>query len=46
MEDVAKFLKYAPERDGGGMQPVAENGGCSPAHFKKKRPTGAKMTLC
>ena len=35
------------EVEGGNeMQPVAKNGGCSPAHFKKKRPTGAKMTLC
>ena len=42
MEDVAKFLKYAPERDGGGMQPVAENGGCSPAHLKKRGQLGLK----
>ena len=35
------------EVEGGNeMQPVAENGGCSPAHLKKKRPAGAKMTLC
>ena len=37
-----KFLKYAPERDGGGMQPVAENGGCSPAHLKKRGQLGLK----
>jgi hypothetical protein len=28
------------------IQPGAENEGCSPAHFEKKRPTGANMTLC
>jgi hypothetical protein len=33
-------------RGGNEMQPVAENVGCRPAHFEKKRPYGAKMTLC
>ena len=35
------------EVEGGNeMQPVAENGGCRPAHFEKKGAIGAKMTLC